>query len=194
MRIAIDIDKTIFDCNSFLYQFVNTYLISQSLTHKLKYKEIDLFDYDVNSSRFLNKVSKIHNPYFYSVEEDASEVIKKWVKEGHEIFLLSSRPASKSLVIVLLKCLKKYDIPFNKIIVSCNNKAVYCKENNIDILIDDSPYICQNAKKIGVDVILYNSNKNLDNRTIPFKDIICAKSWRDLDELIIKKKTNKIRR
>ena len=116
------------------------------------------------------------------------------MKEGHEIFLLSSRPASKSLVIVLLKCLKKYDIPFNKIIVSCNNKAVYCKENNIDILIDDSPYICRNAKKIGVDVILYNSNKNLDNRTIPFKDIICAKSWRDLDELIIKKKTNKIRR
>lgn len=194
MRIAIDIDKTIFDCNSFLYQFVNTYLISQSLTHKLKYKEIDLFDYDINSSRFLNKVSKIHNPYFYSVEEEAPEVIKKWVKEGHEIFLLSSRPASKSLVIVLLKCLKKYDIPFNKIIVSCNNKAVYCKENNIDILIDDSPYICRNAKKIGVDVILYNSNKNLDNRTIPFKDIICAKSWRDLDELIIKKKTNKIRR
>ena len=61
MRIAIDIDKTIFDCNSFLYKFVNTYLINQDLEKDLKYKEIDSNDYDVNSSKFMNKVSRIHN-------------------------------------------------------------------------------------------------------------------------------------
>ena len=193
MRIAIDIDKTIFDCNSFLYKFVNTYLINQDLEKDLKYKEINANDYDVDSSKFLNKVSRIHNPYFYNVEEGAPGTIKQWLNEGHEVILLSSRPSSKSLVIVLIKCLNKFEIQYSKLIISCNNKAVYCKENGVDILIDDSPYICQNAKKMGVTAILYENNKKLGNRYYDVSGLEIAKSWQQLSDIIKKKKTNKIR-
>lgn len=193
MRIAIDIDKTIFDCNSFLYKFVNTYLINQDVTKDLRYKEIDLNDYDISCSKFINKISRIHNPCFYSVEENAPKTIQEWLKDGHEIILLSSRPASKSLVIVLLKCLKRFNVPFSKLIISCNNKAIYCKENNIDLLIDDSAYICQNAKKIGVSPILYENNKKLGNREYDVRGLEIAKSWDQLSDIVKKKKSNKIR-
>lgn len=194
MRIAIDIDKTIFNCNSFLYKIINTYLINQDLNKELKYKVVDLNVSTYYINNFMKKLSKMHNPDFYSVEENASKIMKKWMEEGNEIILLSSRPAAKSLVSTLLFCLKKYDVPFTQIVVSCNNKAIYCKKDNIDLLIDDSHFICLNAKKIGVESIWYIAKYKDNKDNIPNVDgLKIASSWEELDKFIKEKIKNKNR-
>ena len=190
MKIAIDIDKTIFNCNSVLYQMINTYLINQNLNKDLKYKEVDLNEYKAVVGPIIKHISRMHNPNFYKAEKQVSNIMNKWVENGDEIILLSSRPAFKSLVGALLICLIKYNIPFTKLVVSCNNKAIYCKEKNIDVLIDDSHYICNNAKEIGIDTIWYIARYN-DSDNIPLiKDLKTAKSWMELNSLINNKRNH----
>jgi len=197
MKIAIDIDKTIFNCNTVLYKLINTYLINQDLNKKLKYKVVDLDEYSLYINKIIKFFSKMHNPDFYVIEKEASDTIKKWIDKGDEIILLSSRPSAKSLVGALLICLKKYEVPFTQVVVSCNNKASYCKKENIDVLIDDSHYICNNAKQIGIESIWYIAKYNNQPEKKPSIDYLkTAKSWKEIDEQLEerrKKKCSKIR-
>jgi len=192
MKIAIDIDKTIFNCSSFLYKIINTYLINQNIDKELKYKVIEEDEYDYYINKFIKLMSRMHNPGFYKVEEDAVNIMKKWIDNKHEIILLSSRPSTRSLVGALLTCLKKYDVPFTKVVVACNNKAVYCGMDKIDVLIDDSHYICNNARKAGIDTIWYIAKYNNCPEKMPNLDcFMTARSWEELDNLIkIKTKNN----
>lgn len=191
MKIAIDIDKTIFDCNSVFYQYINTYHINQNLNDELKYKEIDLNEYKACVGKVIKHFSRMHNPDFYSVQSEAPDVIKKWIDHGDEIILLSSRPAFKNLVGALLVCLQNYKIPFSKIIVKCNNKAVYCKKENVDVLIDDSHFICNNAKKIGVNTIWHIAKFGEFKKYPPIEYFAFSRSWKELDEMISQLRTDK---
>ena len=68
------------------------------------------------------------------------------------------------------------------------------QKENIDLLIDDSHYICNNAQKIGVDTIWYIAKYNDSPEKKPDQENLkIAKTWEELDDLIQQKLKNKIR-
>ena len=190
MKIAIDIDQTIFECDSFLYKIINFIMPGQSEFKKLKYKSID--EDDVSTERLINKISRIHNPKFYSINENANVVVNRLYNDNHEIILLSSRPASRALCNVLMACIKKYDIKFNQIIVECNNKSAFCKENGIDVIIDNSADTCDKCSKNGIFSICYiqDEEKAERYRSASFK---VAKSWDEIETIFRKISLTKMR-
>lgn len=182
MRIAIDIDKTLLDCNSFLYKLANQLISKNNNNPKnLKYKSIE--NIEVYKENLLNKISKIHNHNYYSINENASTIINKWFDEGHEIILLSSRPSSKSLAVVLLYCMEKFNIHYTQIITACNNKPAYCKENDIDIIIDNSFNICKVCSENGIKSIHYLPDEKIEKAKVN-SNFIFAKSWNEIEIIV----------
>ena len=153
MRIAVDIDKTLVDCKSLLYKIINAKLSNQNGTKKLKYFEVE--DRNPNIKGIISRISRMYKEEYYTMCDNSNEMINKLYDEGHEIVLLSSRPKGKSLISALIKCVNIFDIKFSKIVVSCNNKIEYCKENNIDVLVDNSYITCLNANRRGIKTICY---------------------------------------
>lgn len=71
-------------------------------------------------------------------------VINKLKQMGHELIVISARGIEDDkLIDVVLNKLKKENITFNKYYWKERNKPEICKKENIDIMIDDNPFICQ---------------------------------------------------
>jgi uncharacterized HAD superfamily protein len=63
---------------------------------------------------------------------------------------------------VSIKWLKKNKLHFDKIIVNANNKGQVCKDNNIEIFIDDLPRNIESVSSSGIKTFIMNSVTNED--------------------------------
>lgn len=194
MKIAIDIDKTIIDCDSFLYKILNICQFKQSSNNKLRYKVID--NKIIYEENIIRKINKMFNSEYYYVIDDVVQVINELQANGDEIILLSRRPRIKPLINILLICLYKYNINFSKIIIGCNNKAKYCSNNKVELLIDDSYDACINASKEGVNVIVYSKSYEFNNyKRNSSNNFKVAHNWKEIDKYIkeLKNQNNKVK-
>lgn len=173
MRIAVDLDGTIFSCDCFLYKVANK-INTNSKDAKLKFCEID--KYEERELNFISRNVKMFNHKYYQEMEDASFVMRKWNELGYEIIILSSRPEWKMLRASVLNWLDNFSVDFTMLVVACNNKAEFCKKYNIDVLIDDKFSVCKEAKKNGVEVIWFCGD-SVKNQTGKIKQ---AKDWNEV--------------
>ena len=116
-------------------------------------------------------------------KENASEVLQKLKQEGNEIIIITARTekAYNEPYETSYKFLVHNNIPFDKLLVGKLNKGQACKEEGIDIFIDDNLDNCYNIKKYGIDVILYDSPLNQDNN-----DFKRVKNFNELYEILRK--------
>lgn len=189
MRIGIDIDGCITDIARFISDYGTKYCYDNNINYSIKEDEYDeekaLGISAENSEKFWN----IYLPYYameYRIRDFASEVIKK-LKENHEIYIITARNEDglpeqyygkmQELVKIWLK---KNEILYDKLIFSKGNKLPYCIENNIDIMIEDSPTnLIDISKKIKVFCF-----DNPYNKQIEGENIIRVYSWYDILEKI----------
>ena len=153
MNIAIDLDKTIFVCNSVIYRVLNNLQVPDKPHKKLKYRPVSTHNKkNVGWAKFLHQ---IFDPSKYTEVDNAVEIINKLkTQENCNIFLLSSRPYQiKALRDMATAWLKEHDVKFTALIFGCKNKAKFCKMFNIDLLIDDTTQNCLHATSVGVNSI-----------------------------------------
>ena len=131
---------------------------------------------------FFSKLS--HKENFKEVE-NSMEIIKKWQTQGHEIEFVSSRPNIKSFYKPIIAWLKEKGMNFSNIKIACSNKAIYCKLNHFDVMIDDSLKNCACSSRIGIKSIWLKNkyNQNIKHEDIP-NEVFCAHSWRSIDNYI----------
>ena len=184
MKIAIDLDKTLIDCDSFIYWVANKFF-SKPSEKNLKFNLIFTGNEGSDGliSKFLSKFSKMGKPESYFQIPNAIDVVNSWYDKGIEIYILSSRPNFSSLNYALHQYFLKMNLKYSAMIVNCNNKASFCERFNIDLLIDNSPSICLDAMNIGVDVICLN-DAIFDEK---FKNMIFANNWKQLNDIILNK-------
>lgn len=84
---------------------------------------------------------------------------------------------------IVVKWLTKYKICYDKIVWTNKEKLTYCKENDIDLMIEDNPKhineLAEFCKVICFDAP-YNRNLNFKNTTMCY-------SWYDIYDKIIGK-------
>lgn len=182
MKIAIDLDQTVFCCESYLYKIINMILPKQDANSKLKYVVVDQNMED--GRNFLGKVVKVLNPDYYQEIDNAIKIIDGWYKAGHQIILLSSRPAFKASKEMVIAWLENSNVSFNMLVMSCNNKAKFCEKYKIDVLIDDKLQTCINAKKFGVYPIYFRRDKSEFN--IGDYEIVFSNSWNKIAKTVEK--------
>ncbi len=180
MKIAIDIDNTLFTCNSIIYKILNkVQRIGKPDDNKLTFKTVSS-DGKISKS-FLNFVFPFLNPKKYVAFEHALQTLKSWHKAGHEIILLSNRPANlKFIRNSTLKLLKKHDVKYSELVIGCKNKNLFCEKYNVDILIDDNPQNCLKSAVCGIKTFYFNPDLSKNNS---INNLFQVRDWKAISTM-----------
>lgn len=195
VNIGIDIDGVLTDLERMQIDFGTKMCVEENWPLNIdlsKYWEIETFAWTQE------KADKFWNKYFleYVVNTEprmfSKDIIDKLIEEKNNIYIITARseyglpPNYYGKIQELTKeWLKKQDIKYDKIIFAKDNeKLPQCIENNIDIMIEDSPNnikdISKKIKVIKFDC-QYNKQVNGDN-------IFTSYSWYHIYDIINKLK------
>ena len=172
MKIGIDIDNVISNFNDELlkeYLKHDKELRNTGIINKDVFIRYGMFDwtekeetefYKNSIERIAIKLKPIHR---------ATETIKKLKEDGNEIIIISGRNNGdyNNPYKLTEEWLAKYNIVYDKLILTNaynkEEKANVCKENNIDIMIEDSTQTAVNIEKVGTKVLFMNTRYNKNN-------------------------------
>lgn len=172
LTIGIDIDDTI------------TKTFEKSEEYLLKHNEYIPYEelYQGKTERAINFVKKrletIQNECI--PKENAIEVIKRLKDKGNKIVIITARGSEipYNYEKVTKEYLKKYDIPYDKLIFKSLNKGLDSKNNNVDILIDDREENLDSAIEYGVKPIKFKSIRE------PISKYPTFDSWLNLEKYL----------
>lgn len=192
MRIGIDIDDTTF------------------LTVKSMIKYADIFEEQRTGRHANNDYGKITNRYYlkhlYGWDDEtkqtffniyyknvlkectmlpnANTVIKKLKEDGHTIHFITARlmniPNCDTEKITK-ESFKKFNIPYDTLSMPIKDKLTFVKENNIDLIIEDSYETCKEFIDNGMKSILMTTRMN---EQILDENIIRVKDWNEIYNIV----------
>lgn len=190
MRIGIDIDGVLTDIERWQIDYGSKYYYE-----KYKKKIVNPKGYDT-SVIFDVPIEEDNRWWFYGIREYlkeparnfSGEVIKKLKDEGNEIYIITARSSDLSYTNVTTEemkndvrnWLKKYDIGYDQLLFTPDDKLKICTENKIDIMIEDNPKNIMNLSQ-AMKIICYNAGYN---EQCSGKNIIRCYSWYDIYEKI----------
>lgn len=193
MIIGIDIDDTLNNEYQFMIDFGTMYC---NKIGKYSLKNIDT----IESHYMFEWGEKTAHQFWNTYMETfcklpaipfSGEVIKKLKSEGHKIYIITAREKNdpwfpknmaRDLENITIKWLLDNGINFDKIFFSCEDKGKVCKENNVDIMIDDDP---RNIDKLIGNTNVFVFDKPYNRK--PEYDIVTrVYSWYDAYEKIKK--------
>lgn len=192
MKIGIDIDGVIADIGRFMADYGSKFCYENNIKYTVKDDEYD----EAKALGITNEQAlKFWNTYLefyakkYPVRDFASEVIKK-LKENHEVYIITARneyglpkEVYGTMQSMVKKWLEDNKIEYDKLIFTKGNKLPYCLENEVDVMIEDSP---SNIMDIStkVPVLCFD---NPYNKMIEGNNITRVYSWYDILDKIEKK-------
>lgn len=181
MRIGIDIDDVIADTSLSMRNYINKYDENGDVSKYIE--EVMRGEIPTESvKKFLSENSiKIFKDA--KVKENVSEVIKRLLNSGNEIFIITSRGEEryKGSVEFTLQYFKENNIKYTKVLFDCVEKAKICKENKIDIMVDDSVKYCSEIQNENMKSILFTSEVN---KLIP-TELERVDNWLELEKKIV---------
>ena len=159
--IGIDIDDTITDTTSMIKKCFkesgNDELINnmEDIIRGYYVSDASIEFYKSIAHIFVNDIK---------IKDGAKEIIKKLHNNGYKIIIMTARNDNYygDAYSVCYEYLIKNGIVFDKLLIGSTYKIEDCKKEKIDILIDDSCDIINNALDNGIDGILVNSSLNID--------------------------------
>ena len=185
MKIGIDIDGCIVDIERFILDYGVKFCYENNIKYHIKedeyYEGRALGISEDNVEKFWNKYL-VYYATKYPVREFAEEVIKK-LNEKNEIYIITARneeglpPEAYGLMQKMVKdWLETQKIKYDKLIFAKGSKLPYCLENEIDIIIEDSP---KNIQEIStkVPVLCFD---NTYNKSVEGKNVTRVYSWYDV--------------
>ncbi len=179
MKLGIDIDDVIVDTSKIIEEYISRLDNNGDIINHME----EIMRGDISNeiiSRFIDS-NVVEIMRKAKVKENAKSVLKK-LKESNDIILITSRGEErfKGTEKLTLDYLEENDIVYDKIIFNAFDKARICKAEGIDILIDDSIKLCEEAKNVGIKAIVFNSIVN-KNRETKLKRV---NNWKDLEKII----------
>ena len=152
MNIGFDIDDTITNSSEVFVKYAIEYNRMKKINYSIRKNEMDqtlAFGWNDNNKiefkkLFLEKILMESTP-----NEDVINVINYLKNNHHTIFLITARSDYEISNIYELteKWLLKNKIKYDKLFANSKDKLSICKENNIDIYVDDNFDICNNIFK-----------------------------------------------
>ena len=158
MKIAVDIDDTLSIVQR--VKFAEAYIKRNHLPFEIIDPNAHVYQQVVNWStedaiKFINDGGIV---VFTDAEirKGARETMERWKAAGYELTILTARP--KSWFVnperISRDWLQKRKIPYDVLVCECEDKGKFCREHQIDILIDDNVDQCVSAQNNGVYAVL----------------------------------------
>ena len=111
---------------------------------------------------------------------NAPEVITKLKKDGNKISFVTARLLNIkncNTEEITKKSLKDNNIPYDKLVINISDKLKYCKENGIEIFIEDSFDTCKQLEENGIKTFLMTTKMNQE---LNEGDIERVNNWDEL--------------
>ena len=111
---------------------------------------------------------------------NAPEIITKLKEEGNEISFITARLTqikNCDTENITIKTLKDNNIPYDKLIINASDKLKFCKENGIEIFIEDSYDTCKQLEENGIKTYLMTTKMN---QNIDAGEIERVKDWNEI--------------
>ncbi len=174
MRIGIDIDNVISNFNDILFDKFSKHdktLRNKGVIDKEKYITHGMFDWSND------EIKSFYNSIIEDVAinldliKDSKKYIDKLKEDGHKIIIITGRDNGEygDPYNMTVKWLNKHQIHYDKLILTHSgkyDKYIECKNNDIDIFIDDSEIMCKQCVENGVHTLLFDTPYNKNNCTI----------------------------
>ena len=161
MKIAVDIDGTIYDTQKYIMVLAEIYDVDElhknSLVNPNAFWTKEKYSWNEIENENFNKkvydISKMSN-----LIPGAKEVIKRLQDKGVETVIVTARgnvpgEDNEKMIEVIQEKFKKDNLKFDKYFWKQLNKVDICKEQKIDYIIDDSPIVCEETSKAGIKTI-----------------------------------------
>lgn len=178
MRIGIDIDDTI--CRT-------TELVDKKMKEYADKRKIDVLDV-INNELERENFYYEYLPIIYKdveIKRNVSKVIHRLRSKGNSIFLITGRsrkqvPSDINIWKITDEWLKKHDIEVDGIFSAAygENKAIVCKREKIDLMVDDDPYNYKMITGNGGCCLLFDDREKYDLK----KDY--ATNWLEVENYI----------
>ena len=178
MKIGIDIDDTI-TCMSEIYysQMQKWYLENEDgNVNNSFFQSKDIYNCLEDFSSFWDKFVE-YKIFNVNIRDGAREVIDKLISEGHEIYIITARSNrdSENYIERSKNWLDKNDIHYKEAHFNSKGKRQKMIDLGIDVMIDDSKDVMDNAIDSGVKGIIMNTFFNTDynkcNRAYTWYDV-----------------------
>lgn len=147
MRIGIDVDEVITETVNSVKKYIELYDTAGEISSRMQ----EFIHGDLSNPSVRSFFERFSHSFFIEAEikKDADRVIKKLFNENNEIYIVTARGENtfKGSQKITEDYLKKYGIPFTKIFWDSTDKVKICKENKIDVMIDDSVRHCTDLTK-----------------------------------------------
>ena len=189
MIIGLDIDDVIFDTSGVL----------RGVLDKLENEKISEIKLDVmRGDTKVPGVGEFLKKYLVVAVEnakpmpDAVRVIRDLRKDGNKIILITARGEKNfsGTGTANERVLKEAGIEYDSIVYDSPDKVDACRENGVEVFVDDSPKNCMEvARELGVPVIGFASQVTREG--LLKAKISSVDNWKDLEAMILKMKEEK---
>lgn len=177
MKIGIDIDGVLTNVERATLDYGTKFCYEHNLPQNIKigeYEAEDTFHWTLEQSeKFWNQYIV---EYFtkYPPRAFTAEVINQLKQEGNEIYIITARnewgvPKEHASKVqeYTKRWLKENQIYYDKIMFTTESKLLYCKENKVDIMIEDNPTnIVDIAKEIPVICFHCTYNAQVEGKNV----------------------------
>lgn len=183
MRIGIDIDDTITDSWKMLMPYYEKEFNIPIDILKTRMPYYYSLENEITIEEYFRRVKDINKEVILNIpmKEDANKFINKLMEDGHEIIFITSRgfdenydPYGSSE-----EYLKKHNVGFNKLVINAKDKSMACKDEKIDLFIDDSLKHAGKVFERGIPVLLFETDYNKNDKKYRH-----VKSWKEIYDII----------
>ncbi len=187
MKIGIDIDNTLTKVQDKLNKAAFDYAIS--LGKKIDNYDNPLEDIKNNGDTYKKKFQFTYEELQYFLKEiqeditnnalpreNVKEVIDKLKEDGHEIYIVTARDSEfhDDPYRLSKDWLDKNNIYYDRLIVNAREKTSVCKNENIDLFIDDQLNNCLSVANVGIKTIM------ITDKVYNYNEITQLQNWNEI--------------
>lgn len=152
MRIGIDIDDTICNTSEIVHEKLDEY------SKTINFDSIEIMNDGLLRRQFFDLY--LDNIYEdVEIKSGVKDIINRLHSKGNEIYLITARTNGiYNVEEITIKWLNKNGIIYDKLIMGCYGeiKAKACKDNHIDIMIDDDSYNYKMIRLENINCLLFD--------------------------------------
>lgn len=164
IKIGVDIDGVILDYMNMVRAHAELYDFDELHKNGVINKEALKVKHRYEWTQ--EEVKTFADKYFVDLTRKASfnplsiDIIKRLKKEGYGLYIISNRGLiHEEAITAVEEMFEKEDLKFDGYFWKISDKIKVCLENDIKIIIDDSPNVCEEAVKNNI-AALYFREKN----------------------------------
>lgn len=162
MKIGIDIDGVLIDfeerlrCKAEIYNYIERKNVNKN--NNKCYWVQDKYGWSEEEWSYFKEKYLIELTKESCIKPGAKEILDLLKQEGNELIIISARGINYLEMITLVEeKIKEYNILFDKFYWRATDKLEICKNEKIDVMIDDNPDTCEKLSQNNIKTLYFRN-------------------------------------